>query len=49
MEKVEGLKSLGPDNLGRVYWNLPTPALYETAKRLRRPKDSVATTRLTTL
>ena len=29
----ESLKHLGLDNLGRVYWDLPTSALYEEAIR----------------
>jgi phosphoenolpyruvate carboxykinase (ATP) len=33
MDKLESLKQLGLDNLGRVYWNLPTPALYEETIR----------------
>jgi len=33
MEKAQKLKHLGLENLGRVYWNLPTPALYEEAIR----------------
>jgi phosphoenolpyruvate carboxykinase (ATP) len=33
MEKAQELKYLGLSNLGRVYWNLPTPALYEEAIR----------------
>ena len=33
MEHAKSLKYLGLDNLGRVYWNLPTPALYEEAIR----------------
>ncbi len=33
MQTAERLKYLGLDNLGRVYWNLPTPALYEEAIR----------------
>ena len=33
MEKAQKLRNLGLENLGRVYWNLPTPALYEEAIR----------------
>src|SRR5512142_2875829 len=33
MERAQSLKALGLDNLGRVYWDLPTPALYEEAIR----------------
>ncbi len=33
MDKMEKLKELGLQNLGRVYWNLPTPALYEESIR----------------
>ena len=33
ISKDECLKSLGLENLGRVYWNLSTPALYEEAIR----------------
>ena len=35
-----GLKHLGLDNLGRVYWNLSTPALYEEA--IRRYEGSLS-------
>ena len=38
--KEESLKNLGLDNLGRVYWNLPTAALYEEA--LRRYEASLS-------
>jgi phosphoenolpyruvate carboxykinase (ATP) len=31
--REEGLKHLGLDNLGHVYWDLPTPALYEESIR----------------
>jgi phosphoenolpyruvate carboxykinase (ATP) len=33
MQRAQDLKYLGLENLGRVYWNLPTPALYEEAIR----------------
>jgi phosphoenolpyruvate carboxykinase (ATP) len=33
MDTAHDLKYLGLENLGRVYWNLPTPALYEEAIR----------------
>jgi hypothetical protein len=33
MQTAEQLGYLGLRNLGRVYWNLPTPALYEEAIR----------------
>ena len=32
-EREQSLKRLGLDNLGRVHWDLPTPALYEEAIR----------------
>jgi len=31
--REESLKRLGLDNLGQVYWDLPTSALYEEAIR----------------
>jgi phosphoenolpyruvate carboxykinase (ATP) len=33
MQTAQFLQDLGLENLGRVYWNLPTPALYEEAIR----------------
>jgi len=36
----EGLKQIGLNNLGRIYWNLPTSALYEEA--LRRYEGSLS-------
>ncbi|HEX3627003.1 MAG TPA: phosphoenolpyruvate carboxykinase (ATP) [Verrucomicrobiae bacterium] len=35
-----GLRSLGLDNLGRTYWDLPTPGLYEEA--IRRYEGSLS-------
>lgn len=32
-EREQSLRRLGLENLGRVYWDLPTPALYEEAIR----------------
>src|SRR5215470_15618973 len=39
-DKLETLKHLGLDNLGRLQWDLPTPALYEEA--IRRYEGSLS-------